>query len=118
MVAADIFVRARNESAALEAFVQRAVTALGLTGLQERESSNYRDGRYFLATLGGAKVELSYLDTVGLEEWQFLVTLEPAKPAEAKTAAESLAKAGFKCFIPEGAWYRKEWSHKGVSYGL
>ena len=113
----DVFVSTDRANLALSEFVLDAGEALGLANVEERESSNYAEGLYFLATLGPREVEISYLDTQGIDDYVFLISIESALPEEIQFVASTLALGMYRCFVPQGAWYRKDWDGQGVAYG-
>ena len=116
MGASIVFVKGRSADEMLGDFTEVAVSALGLTCVEERESSNYCNGLYFLGVRDSAEVTIYYLDTVGLEEYLFAVHVEPGDDADAGTLARLLSCAGRFCFVPTGPWYRTSWDGRGTTY--
>lgn len=116
MAPVTILVKEQSPVVSLAAFALQLEKTLGLSSLQERESSNYEQGHYFSANFGGSKVTLFYLDTVGLEQYLFGVEVETTEANLGVQTAQAIAKAGFPCFVPEGAWYKKSWGGHGTAY--
>ena len=116
MASVTILVKDSSPEVSLAAFASRLETTLGLSALQERESSNYDQGHYFSANLGESKLTLFYLDTEGLEQYLFAVEVETAQENLPHQTAQAIAKAGFPCLLPEGVWYKKSWGGHGTAY--
>ena len=116
MAPVTILVKEPSSAVSLATFASQLETVLGLSSLQERESSNYEQGHYFSANFGGSKVTLFYLDTEGLEQYLFGVEVETTEENLAAQTAQAIATAGFPCFVPEGAWYKKSWGGHGTAY--
>jgi hypothetical protein len=116
MSASIIFVKGRSADDRLEDFAAFAATALGLTHVEERESSNYCDGHYFLGAHDGAEVTIYYLDTEGLEEYLFAVHVDAGSDTHASTLAVLLSRGGRFCFVPTGPWYLTSWDGQGTTY--
>lgn len=110
-----ILVKEPSAKSELSAFASRVSAALEDCVLTERESSNFAHGHYFKGKFGNAEIELYYLDTEGLEQYLFAVEIS-ATPEVVHKAAGALVKAGFPCFVPVGAWYRKSWDGQGKIY--
>jgi hypothetical protein len=116
MSPATIFVKETPAVCDLSAFASRVSEALGSCALTERESSNFAHGHYYTGLWGTAEVEAYYLDTEGLEQYLFVIEIAGAQEDVGHKAAQTLAKAGFTCFVPAGAWYRKSWNGEGKTY--
>lgn len=106
MTPVTILVKEPSSAVSLAAFTAQLETVLGLSSPQERESSNYDQGNYFSANIGNSKVTLFYLDAAGLEQYLFGIEIEAIQENLAHQTAQAIAKAGFPCFIPEGAWHK------------
>lgn len=100
----------------LEAFVSRLSSVFEDCALTERESSNYAHGHYFKGAIGDSKVVAYYLDSEGLEQYQFAIEIMGAQEKAAHKIAQTMAKAGFSCFVPSGTWSKKSWSGEGTAY--
>ena len=116
MASVTILVKEPTSKVSLADFASQLETTLGLSALQERESSNYDQAHYYCANLGESKVIVFYLDTEGLEQYLFAVEVETNQESLPKQTAQAIAKAGFPCFVPEGAWYKKSWGGGGTAY--
>jgi len=114
--ASIIFVKGKSADEPLRDFAAFAASAMGLTDVQERESSNYCDGHYFMGTYDGAEVTIYYLDTVGSEQYLFAVHVKPPGEVRADTLAQRLSEEGRFCFVPTGPWYQTSWDGRGTTY--
>jgi|1186.fasta_scaffold558611_1 hypothetical protein len=116
MEASVIWVRGNSAEEPLVDFADLAKSALGLTHVEERKSSNYWKGHYFRGVHDGAEVKVYYLDTVGLEDYLFVVQVDPGSAAHAATLARLLSRLGRFCFVPTGPWHLTSWDRQGVAY--
>ena len=111
-----VFVKGRTPEQQLEGLAAAAARTLGLASVQERESSNYCHGHYFVGIRENAEVAFYYLDTIGLEEYLFAVDEQPSDEAHAATIARLLSESGYSCFLPRGAWYRTSRDGRGTTF--
>jgi hypothetical protein len=116
MAASVIWVKGRSAEESLIDFAEVAISALGLTDVQERQSSNFRDGHYYAGVHDGSDVELYFFDDVGREGYLFEVHVDPCDATHAETLALLLARRGRFCFVPTGAWYLQSWDGQGTAY--
>jgi len=117
---ADIFVKSIDPTHSLEYFAQRTKEILGIVDFEKRESSNFHEGEYFRGLTQGFETTICYLDTKGLEVYEFWIILE-SKHLQLPTnfvqsTAQSLSTAGWECFVPTGPWAKQSWDQQGVSY--
>ena len=106
---AEIYITA-SKNQPLEEFARRIFSRLGVAHFEERESSNYVDGRYFRSIALGFEVVIAMADTQGLEEYRFCLTLTAEQsagcdtgylPDHARTLARLLSAHGWRCFVPD-----------------
>ncbi len=105
---------------------KRVFLLLGLSETEERESSNYVEGRYFIGYASNASVEVCHSDGAELEQYRFWVVLQDhflrksaqrALVAEPEHIAKELAAGGLEVLIPSGGWGRVGWVPSGKLYG-
>jgi hypothetical protein len=118
MIERDIFIAANDSVIGLDELIHKIASILKLSTIVERESSNYYSGQYFTANLGNSKIRLYYLDTEGLEQYRFILSIEPSNQDQIHNIASMLCNAGFNCFVPFGSWYHQSWQGEGKSYIL
>jgi hypothetical protein len=116
MRASVIWVKGWSKDESLTDFADLARSALGLATVEERESSNYCEGHYVVGRRDGAAIKIYYLDTVGLEEYRFIIDVESERSTHVETWARLLSGRGRFCFIPTGPWYLTSWDGQGTSY--
>jgi hypothetical protein len=119
-----LFIAADDTRVGLEAVARDVFAAFGLEEHEERFSSNYPPNDHYFAGYG-ENVVLHVFDFDAIRPG-FIYGLslsEPTHrsgtqraPADAATAAEILARAGFRVFVPIGAWSRPEWDGRGSEY--
>jgi len=114
----DIFIKASNTTD-LSEFSARALQALGVLKYEERESSNYVDGRYFCSFGQDPELEICYADGALLSEYRFWLPIS-ANLASAETyaiqSATVLSRLGYECFVPTPGWGRKDWYGRGSHF--
>lgn len=116
MTSVTIFIKEASPAGDLSTFASQLSNAFENCVLTERESSNYAHGHYFKGSCGGSEITLYYLDTEGLEQYLYAIEIAATREEVAHQAARAIAKAGFSCFVPSGAWYRKSWNGEGKAY--
>jgi hypothetical protein len=116
MSASVIWVKGKSADEPLTDFAEVAVSALGLTDVQERKSSHQRDGHYYAGVHGGSDVEISFFDDVGREGYLFEIHIDPGDATHTETLARLLARSGRFCFVPIGPWYLQAWDGQGTTY--
>ena len=104
----------------------RVFSLLGLSVTEERESSNYEQGHYFLGHAANVEVLVCYSDGAEMPEYPFWVVLgnqvlrkhaQPSLDPSPQAVAKSLAAAGFQVFIPTKGWGTVGWAPSGEAYG-
>jgi hypothetical protein len=110
----------------LDAAAKSVFELLGLEAIEERESSNYVDGHYFLGHAANASVQVCLSDGSTMPEYPFWISIEPLAPwvkgvshtmdPSVSAIAALLAKHGWRIFVPLGPWGRKDWDGKGTVY--
>lgn len=66
-----------HASSTLDAFVEELGGVLGCGPFEERESSQYVEGRYFRCLVLGLEVAVAASDHVGYEDYAFWITVYP-----------------------------------------
>jgi hypothetical protein len=99
---------------------------LGLKNTEERESSNYVDGYYFVGNAANASVKVCLSDGATLPDFPFWVTLQSPRSwvkdvtekvsTETTEVAAILSKGGWEIFVPIGNWAREDWDERGTLY--
>ena len=123
---ATVFACSTAGVATLEAAAKSIFELLGLESIEERESSNYVGGHYFLGHAANASVEVCLSDGSTMPEYPFWISIEPlARPVKGATRtidakesaiATTLAKNGWRIFVPVGRWGHKSWDGQGTVY--
>ena len=95
---------------------------------EERESSNYIDGYYFVGYASNASVKVCLSDECVMPDFPVWVTIDLPRSwagsvsnsisTEPKIIAETLAKGGFEVFIPTEKWGLEDWDESGTLYTL
>jgi len=116
----DIFIEAPGDLN-LDAFVRILFPLIGIERFEERDSSNYVDGTYFRSIDSPLEVEVCYTDHSGLAAYRFWLSIcseDSTRPAQqaADEFSGILSSHGWRCFIPQGAWYRNGWNGEGRLY--
>ena len=78
---AEIYIREAEQP--LEEFARSVFSRLGVADVEERESSNYVEGHYFLSTALGIEVVIAFADRKGLS---------PFSVARVRNSATRLSK--------------------------
>jgi hypothetical protein len=110
----------------LQAIARDVFTALGITEHEERFSSNYPpDDHYFVGYALNVGIDVfdfeeikpGYPYALSIEGPTYRRGKNPA-PADPETIARLVARAGFRVFVPEGPWGKREWDGAGTEYAL
>ena len=121
-----LFVRDSKPSASLAELAARVFSLLPVGETEERESSNYVDGHYFIGYAANGSVEVCHSDGAELEEYPYWVVMQDRftrKGAQGilntnpETVATALADGGFRVFIPSEGWGTVGWVPSGKTYG-
>lgn len=70
------FFSAREGFDSLEEFARITFSIMGVSSFEERESSNYVDGRYFKGVLPDLLFKIALSDEAGLEDMKFWVSIQ------------------------------------------
>ena len=110
----------------LAAVSARVFRVLNLSITEERESSNYVDGHYFLGHAANAEVLVCLSDGGEMPEYPFWVVLgdqvlrksaTPSIDPAPEAVASALAEGGLHVFIPTKGWGAVGWDPAGKGYG-
>jgi hypothetical protein len=118
-----LLLRSSKPVTGLSDVAARVFTELGIAEFEERESSNYPpDDHYFCGYARNATVEVCDADESEMPEYPYWLVLtdktlwkdeKTEVIAEPDAVAQTLAKAGFKVFIPTVGWGRVGWKPDG-----
>jgi hypothetical protein len=93
----------RASASGLPAFARDLLIRLGAKTIQERDSSHYPSGGYFLSELGKHRFRISVLDEVDIDAYRFLVVVEANDEGQATledyvtgTVRDLLLPAGYR----------------------
>ena len=121
-----IFVRNKDRTPALKAAAGEIFRLLGLKNSEERESSNYIEGYYFLGHAVNAAIKVCLSDGSVKPEYPIWITIETPKSwardvterisTDPSVIASQLTIGGWEVFIPFGSWGTKEWNEDGKLY--
>ena len=121
-----MFVRPKAGTTTLDVAASRIFQLLGLETTEERESSNFVDGHYFVGHGANASVDICLSDGATMPEYPFWVTIKSPRAwvsrvtqnisTDPSVIAAMLAKGGWEIFVPIGKWSRKDWDGKGMAY--
>jgi hypothetical protein len=99
---------------------------LGLKTFEERESSNYMGGHYFVGHANNVSVKVCLSDGATLPDFPFWIFVDSPRSwvenvaekinAEPTEIARALAKDGWVIFMPIGSWSRDNWDERGTLY--
>lgn len=120
-----LFIKDAGRSRALAEVAKDVFLRLGLASTEERESSNYLEGHYFVGHAANAAVKVCHADG-DLPEFPYWVVL--ANPTvglgsdvlldtEPSQVAKALIESGFGVLVPSKGWAQKDWNGEGVRYG-
>lgn len=122
-----LFARLVHGSAETPAFASRVFTALGLTDVEERESTNAPpEGRYFMGYAANATVQVCRADDEAFPQYPFWVVLGEARrqapalktiPLDLAPLAAPLVNAGIQVLHPAQGWGTVGWKPTGTVYG-
>ena len=95
---------------------------------EERESSNYIDGYYFVGYASNASIDVCLSDESVMPDFPVWVTINLPRSwagpvstsisTEPNVVAEILTKGGFEVFVPTGKWGLENWDESGTLYAL
>lgn len=100
--------------------------SLGLNITEERESSHYEHGHYFLGHAANVEVLVCHSDGAEMPEYPFWVVLrdqvirkeaQPSLNSSPRVVAAALAAVGLHIFIPTKGWGTVGWVPSGEAYG-
>jgi len=122
-----LFARDPKKNKALPEFSACVFTALHLTEVEERESSNYPpDGRYFIGYASNASVKVCHSDDGDFAQYPYWVVLQSPRiqidaqqaiPLSAEQVATLLAESGLEILVPSEGWGKVGWVPSGTVYG-
>jgi hypothetical protein len=101
---------------ALAEFALVAFQVLGVPAHEERESSNYVEGRYFCSIGQDPELEICYADDARLSVFRFWLPILGDSASSEQYAVRSsalLAESGYTCFVPTPSWAYKNWDGRG-----
>lgn len=122
-----LFIAGRDPQQALDSVAKEVFALLDLVESEERLSSNYPpDEHYFAGYAENVVVTVYDADDDTKPEYRFRISLRPPswrkgpKPiiSDPTKIAGTLAKGGFRVFIPLGQWYKADWDGKGSEYAV
>ncbi len=120
-----ILIRDGSTSRMLADAARKIFLALKLDTTEERESSNYVDGFYFVGYAGNVAVKVCYSDGAEMPDYPYWVVLQNPAPGKNVAArinshpeavATELTRVGFDVFIPSRGFGRTDWDHAGAHY--
>lgn len=120
-----LFIKDVDRSRALAEVANDVFRRLGLASTEERESSNYLEGHYFVGYAVNAAVKVCHADG-DLPEFPYWVVLtnptvgfgsDDSLDTEPSRVAQALAEGGFGVLVPSKGWARKDWNGEGARYG-
>lgn len=123
-----LFLRDPNagEPGPLPEVAAKVFALLGLSVTEERESSNYEQGHYFLGHAANVEVLVCHSDGAEMPEYPFWVVLgeqvlhkeaQPSLNSSPRAVAARLASGGLQIFIPTKGWGKVDWVPSGEAYG-
>lgn len=122
-----LFARLLQGTAETREFASRVFMSLGLTQVEERESSNYPpEACYFIGYAANASVKVCRSDDEEFPQYPFWVELGDSRsrvqavetlPLEVAQFVEPLVNAGIQLFQPAEAWGAVGWKPSGTVYG-
>ena len=121
-----LFISSCKDGSRLADIAAGVFRALGVNESEERHSANYPpDAHYFAGYAQNASVQVYDCDDDSKPDFPFRVSVEKPRSwkvgvgtleTDPKRIASLLASAGFRVFIPRGAWYRADWDGEGDVY--
>lgn len=120
-----LFINDRGRSRALVDVANDVFLSLGILSTEERESSHYVDGHYFIGYSKNVAVVVCHSDGDSAEFPYWLFLEEPMfgrgddvlLGADCSEIATTLAENRFSVFVPSAGWARVDWDGEGVRYG-
>lgn len=120
-----LFINDVDRSRALAEVAKDVFLCLGLVSTEERESSNYLEGHYFVGYAANVAVKVCHSDgdLVEFPYWVVLANPTPGLGAdvwldtEPSHVAKVLAASGIGVLVPSKGWARKDWNGEGMRYG-
>jgi hypothetical protein len=115
-----------REPHSLSEVAAKVFALLGLSVTEERESSNYEQGHYFLGHAANVEVLVCYSDRAEMPQYPFWVVLgdqvlhkaaQPSLDSSPEAVASALAAGGLQIFIPSKGWGKVGWVPSGEAYG-
>jgi hypothetical protein len=120
-----LFIKDAGRSRPLVDVAKDVSLSLGLVSTQERDSSNYLEGRYFVGYASNAVVRFCHSEG-DLPKFPYRVVLagpilgrgiDNSVDTGPSRVAQVLSEIGFSVLVPSKGWARKDWSGEGVRYG-
>lgn len=116
----DIFVRV-PENVDLHTFAKSAFAVFDLQHFEERESSNYVDGHYFMHRSHELQIKIAEADESNFDDYHFWIDVFSTSNNEAAEdiahkLARKLSQAGWQAFVPSANWGKASWDGKGMRY--
>jgi hypothetical protein len=120
-----LFINDGGRSRALVDVASDVFLSLGIVSTEERESSHYIDGHYFIGYSKNVAVVVCHSDGDPAEFPYWVVLREPMLGrgddvllrADCSGVATTLAENRFSVFVPSAGWARADWDGEGVRYG-
>ena len=118
--------RTSNGIRSLERVAGEVFAALDLNVNEERESSNYEEGHYYLGYALNVDVVVCLSDGAEMPDYPYWLVLQEPSLRQTTTqeiesspqaVATRLAATGFQVFIPTQGWGMVDWIPSGESYG-
>jgi hypothetical protein len=120
-----LFIKDAGRSKPLVDVAKDVFLSLGLVSTEERESSNYLEGHYFVGYASNAAVRVCHSEG-DLPEFPYWVVLaspilgrgtDNSVDTDPSRVARALSEGGFSVLVPSKGWARKDWNGEGVRYG-
>jgi len=120
-----LFLRDSTGDAPFEEVARRVMARLPVSDIEERESSNYEGGNYFVGYAANGRVEVCRSDGAQLERYPYWVILTDrgarvgasgVLSENPSVVATTIAKEGLEAFVPDGDWTKVNWSPSGATY--
>jgi len=120
-----LLVRDPSHQQLLAELASRVFQLLGLNKVEERESSNYVDGHYFVAYAESVAVKVCHSDDEQMAEYPFWVVLQsltlrkdtmPRIDEAPESVAKILAAGGLNVFVPGPGWGKIDWVPVGTTH--
>src|SRR4051794_12645197 len=120
-----LLVRDRQPTRSLAEVSRQIFSLLNLSVFEERESSHYVDGCYFVAHAANVAVKVYLADDEQMSDYRFAVVLtnqalrrdiSHSIDAGSDPVASKLAMAGFDVFVTPALWGHVDCKQQGIHY--